>query len=177
MLAAVGVLSAGLSSTKWVPDVRSGVAVVAMLSLAAVCALATTGASWKGNRVRPVGGETYTWLIANSAPGTIIATNEAYSMAYLGGFPSLHLPRRRWDPNAKIPDDMSSLLPERMAAVGAKYVVIFAGPGGLPDRHFGEFVAALSRRQPLSERLAMRFAGSSGVVYELVPRSSRRTDG
>lgn len=111
--------------------------------------------------------QTYKWLVTNAEHGAVIATNQPFSVSFFTGHSTLSLPNRSFNPWMLIPQDMDELLPNEMSMVGAKYLVIFSPREGLRADHCGPFVAALSSRKPVSERLTMIWNCADGVVYEL----------
>ncbi len=112
---------------------------------------------------------TLAWLVRHAPPGSRVVTNEPAQTAFHRGFVGIGLPHRREDPRSPLPDDMAERLERRMVELGARYLVLYAPQTGLNERHFGPFVAALSRRQPVSEGLTPIYDGPDGVIYALPP--------
>ncbi len=131
---------------------------------------------WKSSFFSPVetvnkrflSSQTFGWLKTSLPPETIIATNEPFKVAFWGGYPTLRLINRLWNPYHDIPDDMCYQLPRRMSEVGSHYLILFADEDGLDEEHFGEFVSALSRRKRADiDKFRLMYNCSDGVVYHL----------
>lgn len=64
----------------------------------------------------------------------------------------------------KIPEDMESVLPDRMTEIGSKVLVLF---GKLTEEYDGEYLAGLSRKNGDNDKFIMAHRCEDGVVYEL----------
>ncbi len=111
--------------------------------------------------------ETYEWLVNNAEKERVIVTNQPFILSFSTGQSALRLPNRVFDPWAHIPQDMYELLPNEMSRVGANYLVIFSAREGLRADHWGDFIAALSRREPISNRLTIVWDCPDGVIYKM----------
>lgn len=110
--------------------------------------------------------QTYRWLAEHCTADSVVATNRPFLVPFFAGCSALRLPSRGWNSHTVIPEDMDARLPQRMSQVGARYLVLFAGPEGLDGRLCGETVSALSRREPICGQLVMIHDCVDGVVYE-----------
>lgn len=118
----------------------AGLAAVLMALTVAQAALAWP-AVWADSRANQARFAAVTqWLRANVPPGEAIITNEAHSLNYAGGFPTLTLPNR---------EDVVTLraLADRY---GARFVVVFGVIGRYPAA-LDEAGARAARRAELSD--------------------------
>jgi len=138
-----------------------------LVTLALLCAYLaydTTGRlDVKPQKVTTAETKTFAWIMEHCPPPALVTTNRNAQLAYLGGYSAMDLPGQFY----RIPNDMRTFLPKRMAEVGSRYMVLFANKEGLPEEHNGDFVAALSRRQQLDCPLKLVFQCEDGAVYAL----------
>jgi len=106
----------------------------------------------------------FRWVKENYKRDTIITTNEPYYLSFFGGYPTMRLPTRRFYSNAYIPEDMESLLPERMSDVGSRLLVLF---NDVREKDYGSYLAGLYQRRENNSNFGLLYECPEGVVYEL----------
>lgn len=107
------------------------------------------------------------WMVSHCEPGSIIVTNVPCRVPFFSGIAALRPPYRGHNPFKRIPHNMDEILPRKMKEIGAKYILLVDVWNGLPEEHWGEFMAALSRREPISDRFTIVQEWPGSVVYEL----------
>lgn len=110
--------------------------------------------------------DVFCWVKSNISTQGTIATNRPFDVSFYGGYSTLNLPSRHWDRCTLIPENMREALAERMEQTRADHLLLFTDEDGLHEKHFGKFIAELSRREH-SEPYVMVFECSDGVVYRL----------
>lgn len=104
------------------------------------------------------------WLTENYDRSAVIATDTPYHLSFFGGYTTLILPSRKWVPNAEIPENMESVLPERMESAGSSLLVFF---NRLSKKQFGSFVSGLSHKTDDSGPYQIEYVCSESTVYRL----------
>ena len=100
-------------------------------------------------------------------PGERIASNRAMEIAFATGHPTMRLPIVRPNFRSGLPEDYPRWLSERMARTRSRYLVLVAPAEGLDERHWGGWLAALSRREDAAWPFTRIWHSPDGVIYEL----------
>jgi hypothetical protein len=107
---------------------------------------------------------TYRWLKEEISNSTMIATNRPFHLAFFGGYPTVALPHKRYNPTINVPDDMERVLPEKMSYLGASLLALFEKA----DKEYeGKYIADLFNRRRSHGRFILKYECSDGVVYSL----------
>lgn len=109
----------------------------------------------------------YQQILRETEEGQLLISNRAFELAYFGRRRVMGTPTRGWNSQLPIPDDMDAWLRSRMETHDAEYFIIFADPGGLDAEANGEFLAALSRGDNVSQSLVKVWETEDGVAYRL----------
>jgi hypothetical protein len=107
---------------------------------------------------------TYKWIKENYGGNTIIVTNKAFHLGFFGGYSAIALPHKRFNIAIPIPDDMESVLPDRMTRFGARLIALFEGA---EKQYDGSYIARLFNKRESNEKFDLIYECSDGVVYNL----------
>lgn len=107
---------------------------------------------------------TYKWIAQNYKKDVAIATNEPFRLSFFGGYFVIKLPSSNWDKFTKIPENMDSLLPERMSVLGARSLALF---NEIKGEHYGQYLAGLYMNREDHDKFLLVNECEDGVVYEL----------
>lgn len=111
----------------------------------------------------------FRWLKENTSKGEFVATNAPMVVAMFSEITALDLPQRWWNRKMPIPAEMETWLSATLTYHGGRYVAVFAGPRGVRQRHYGPYIAAMSRREDVG-RFRKVFESRDSVIYELAPK-------
>jgi len=109
------------------------------------------------------------WLKENTSKGEFVATNAAMVVAMFSEITAFDLPQKWWNRRMPIPTEMETWLSATLTYHGGRYVAVFAGPRGVRQRHYGPYIAAMSRREVVG-RFRKVFESRDGVIYELASK-------
>ncbi len=107
---------------------------------------------------------TYKWVKEHIPEDAIITTNRAYHLSFFGGYSTVALPHKRFDPRIYVPDDMESLLPKRMEHLGSQFVVLFKTA---EEGYEGKYIARLFTNRKSDENFDLIYECADGVIYKL----------
>jgi hypothetical protein len=106
---------------------------------------------------------TYKWLEKYCDKKNIIVTNKPYHLSFFGGYSTVVLPHKEYI-NIQVPEDMGSILPVRMAEIGAKILVLF---NKVEKEDFGIYIAKLFFERKNYDKFTLVYKCPDGVVYKL----------
>jgi hypothetical protein len=106
----------------------------------------------------------YDWIKDNLPKDMIIATNRPFHLGFFGGYSTVALPHKRFNPTINVPEDMESVLPERMTKFGAQVLALFEEAD---ERYEGKYIAALFNKRESNDKFYLAYECSDGVVYTL----------
>jgi hypothetical protein len=107
---------------------------------------------------------TYKWIKENYMDHIIITTNRPFHVSFFGGYSTIRLPHRRFNKNYRIPENMESILPERMSKYGSGVLAIFEEAD---EKHEGRYIAGLFHKRKNDDNFILAHDFSDGVVYKL----------
>lgn len=113
---------------------------------------------------RILNSHTYQWLEATYPEKVRITTNRPFHLSFFGDFSTIRLPHRRFNRNYKLPDNMESFLPEKMAEHGSKVLALFED---VNEEYEGNYLSKLFNQRENDENFILVFQSSDGVVYAL----------
>ncbi|RJQ56253.1 MAG: hypothetical protein C4526_02355 [Nitrospiraceae bacterium] len=105
---------------------------------------------------------TYKWIKEKYAANTVIATNKPFHLSFFGGYSTIALPHKRFDPTIHVPDDMESVLPDRMSKSGSQVIALFEEA---EEKYDGDYIAGLFNERRDNDRFIVTHTCSDGVVY------------
>ncbi len=106
----------------------------------------------------------FEWIRNNYDEKTIIATNRPFHLGFFGGYPTIALPHKRFNPTINVPEDMGTVLPERMSKFGATVLVLFEKAD---ERYEGKYIATLFNKRGANDNFPLAYECPDGVVYTL----------
>ena len=107
----------------------------------------------------------FDWIKANIAEDTVIVTNRPFHLGFFGGYPTVALPHKRFNPTIIVPEDMERVLPQQMLKFGASAVALFVEA---EEQYEGKYIATLFNKRGSDDNFSMAYECSDGVVYTLV---------
>jgi len=107
---------------------------------------------------------TYKWIKENYFGNIIIATNKPYHLSFFGGYSTIALPHKRFDPTINVPDDMESVLPNQMSKWGSSVLALFEEASEEDD---GRYVAKLFHERTDNDKFKLLHKCPDGVIYRL----------
>lgn len=107
---------------------------------------------------------TYTWIKKNYGEDVIITSNRPFHLSFFGGYSTIRLPHRRFNRNYRIPENMESLLPDRMSHFGSRVLAIFEKA---EDEHEGRYITRLFNKRENDDNFLIMHESPDGVVYVL----------
>lgn len=109
----------------------------------------------------------FNWIKEHYNKNTIIATNRPFHLSFFGGYSTIALPHKRFNPNIHIPDNMESVLPEKMFKSGSQVLALF---DNAEERYDGKYIAKLFNNRVSDRNFRLVYESNDGVVYELKNR-------
>jgi hypothetical protein len=107
---------------------------------------------------------TYNRTKENYSEHDIITTNKPFHLSFFGGYSTIALPHRRFDPNIHVPDDMESILPNRMYKFGSQTLVLFFKTD---QQYDGHYIDNLFNKRESIDKFNLKHDCPDGVVYHL----------
>lgn len=107
---------------------------------------------------------TYKWLMKSYGKNILIATNRPYHLSFFGGYSTIALPHKRFEPTIHVPDDMESILPKRMSKIGAQVIALFEEA---EEQYEGSYITELFNKRETNDKFILAHECSDGVVYNL----------
>ncbi len=107
---------------------------------------------------------TFKYVKDHFGNGAVITTNRPYHVGFFGGYTTIVLPHRRFNPNTRIPRDMESLLPDRMSRFGSRVIALF---DEAEERFDGRYIAELFNNRKSNGNFLLVHECPDGVVYNL----------
>ena len=107
---------------------------------------------------------TYKWLTKSYGKDIMIVTNRPFHLSFFGGYSTIALPHKRFNPGIHVPDNMASVLPERMSKLGAQVLALFEEA---EERYEGSYVTELFNKRETNDKFILAHECSDGVVYTL----------
>jgi hypothetical protein len=107
---------------------------------------------------------TYKWLKENYKGNIMITSNKPFHLSFFGGYSTVALPHKRFDPKIHVPDDMKSVLPNRMSWFGSRVLALF---DEVEERYEGSYITRLFNNRKDTEKFSIAYECSDGVVYNL----------
>ncbi len=107
---------------------------------------------------------TYKWLTEAYGKDIMIATNRPFHLSFFAGYSTIALPHKRFNPGIHVPDNMASVLPERMSKFGSHVLALFEEA---EDRYEGSYVTELFHKRETNDKFILAHECSDGVVYNL----------
>lgn len=107
---------------------------------------------------------TYKWVKEKLSKDAIITTNRPFHLSFFGGYSTVALPHKRFDPRIPVPGDMESFLPKQMKHFGSQFIVLFEGA---EERYDGKYIARLFNNRENDKNFDLIYESADGVVYKL----------
>jgi len=107
---------------------------------------------------------TYNWIRENYGKDVIITTNRPYHLSFFGGYSTIRLPHKRFLKNERLPEDMESILPERMSKFGSRVLALFEKAD---EQHEGSYIARLFNKREDDKNFVLIQKFPDGVIYHL----------
>lgn len=108
----------------------------------------------------------YKRLMKTYKKDIMIATNRPYHLSFFGGYSTVALPHKRFEPTIHVPDDMESVLPQRMSRFGAQVLALFETA---EEQYEGRYITELFNKRETRDKFILAYECSSGVIYNLKP--------
>lgn len=108
---------------------------------------------------------TYKWIKTNYQENILITTNQAYPLSFYGRYSTVTLPHKRFNKNIHIPDNMESVLPNRMSEFGSQILVLFSK---VEAQYDGNYVARLFNKRGDDDKFGLVHECQDGVVYKTI---------
>jgi len=106
----------------------------------------------------------YKWIKENYEKSTIIATNRPFHLSFFGGYSTIALPHRRFDSTIAVPENMATVLPDRMSNFGSRVLVLFEEA---EDKYEGSYIAQLYNNKKTNNEFNLAYECPDGVIYNL----------
>jgi hypothetical protein len=106
----------------------------------------------------------YKWMINNYSNDTIVVSNRPYYLSFFSGYSTVILPHKRYFKKIPIPENMETVLPERMEEIGSGVLALFSEA---KEEHYGPYIFQLFNTRMDHPRLTLAHECSDGVVYNL----------
>lgn len=110
---------------------------------------------------------TYNWIKEHYKKNVIITTNRPYHLSFFGGYSTVALPHKRFNPNIHIPDNMELVLPNQMFKFGSQILALF---DEVEERYDGKYIAKLFNQRKSDENFDLVYESDDGVIYKLKRR-------
>jgi hypothetical protein len=107
---------------------------------------------------------TYKWLKDNYGSNLMITTNKPFHLSFFGGYSTIALPHKRFNPTINIPVEMESVLPARMSKFGSSVLALFEE---VEEQYDGKYITRLFNERATNDNFASVFECPDGVVYNL----------
>ncbi len=107
---------------------------------------------------------TYKWIKENYGGNTVIVTNRPFHLSFFGGYTTVALPHKRFEPTIHIPDDMETILPNQMSKFGSRVLALFEEA---EEQYEGRYIARLFSKRENNDRFTLIHECQDGVVYNL----------
>jgi 4-amino-4-deoxy-L-arabinose transferase-like glycosyltransferase len=107
---------------------------------------------------------TYQWIKDNCEEDDFIATNRPFHLSFFGGYSTIALPHKRFNPTIHVPENMGSVLPDRMLRVGSRTLALFEKAEA---RYEGGYIESLFNVRGSNDRFDLAYECGDGVVYYL----------
>lgn len=107
---------------------------------------------------------TYKWLKEHYGNNTIITTNRPFPLSFFSGYSTVALPHKRFIPSTIVPEEMESLLPQKMSRFGSTVLALFEG---IEERYDGGYIATLFYNRKNNQTFDLVYESTDGVIYEL----------
>jgi hypothetical protein len=107
---------------------------------------------------------TYKWIKENYGENVLITTNRPYHLSFFGGYSTIALPHKRFNPTIHVPDDMESVLPYRMSGFGSRVLALFEEA---EDQYEGKYIAKLFNERKSRDKFELIHECLDGIVYNL----------
>jgi hypothetical protein len=107
---------------------------------------------------------TYKWLKDHYGSNMMITTNKPYHLSFFGGYSTIALPHRRFNPTINMPVEMESVLPARMSKFGSSVLALFEE---VEEQYEGGYIARLFNRRENNDKFSLVHKCSDGVIYNL----------
>jgi hypothetical protein len=114
---------------------------------------------------------TYNWINQRYQKDVIITTNRPYHLSFFGGYSTVVLPHKRFDPNIHILDERDMKLPDRMYEFRSPVLVLFEE---VEERYDGRYLAQLFNKRKDNDDFTFVREFPDGVIYELKKNSGSR---
>jgi hypothetical protein len=107
---------------------------------------------------------TYNWINEHYQKDVVITTNRPYHLSFFGGYTTLVLPHKRFDPNIRVIDKRDIKLPNRMSDFGSRVLVLFEEA---EEKYDGRYLTELFSKREDRDSFILSHEFPDGVVYEL----------
>lgn len=111
--------------------------------------------------------KTFDWITGHIKGGTVVCSERAFETVFWGGYTTIRVPRKYWNPKRPVPTEMEEKIPDVMRRADCEYMVLFAEHGEFKAEEYGEFVSELSRRRGYEDMFEISYDCEDGVVYKL----------
>ncbi len=120
--------------------------------------------SYKQEKASITGSCAYKWIKENYGTNIMIVTNRPFHLSFFGGYSTIALPHKRFDTTVTVPDDMESVLPQRMSKFGSRVLALFEEAD---EQYEGRYIADLFNNRENNNSFAKVYECPDGVVYSL----------
>ncbi len=107
---------------------------------------------------------TFKFVKEHYREGTVITTNRPFHVGFFGGYTTILLPHKRFNPTIRIPHDMESVLPARMSRFGSRVLALF---GEAEERYDGSYITSLFEKRETDGKFILVHECPDGVVYNI----------
>jgi hypothetical protein len=115
---------------------------------------------------------TYKWLKENYGKHIVIVTNRPFHLSFFGGYSTVALPHKKFDPNINVPDDMEIFLPNRMYKFGSHILALFETA---EEKYDGSYITELFNNRATNDKFNLLYECADGMVYEPKEQKSLST--
>ena len=107
---------------------------------------------------------TFTWLKEQYGEDIIITTNESFHLSFFGGYSTVWIPHKMFNPTNYIPEDMETVLPRQMRKIGSPVLALF---DAVKEEYDGKYLAELFNNRESNSSFDKIYECADGVVYGL----------
>ncbi len=107
---------------------------------------------------------TFTWLKEQYGEDIFITTNEPFHLSFFGGYSTISLPHKMFNPTNYVPEDMKTVLPRQMSKFGSPVLVLF---DAVKEEYDGKYITELFNNRESNASFEIAYECADGIVYNL----------
>jgi len=107
---------------------------------------------------------TFRWLKEQYGEDTIITTNEPFHLSFFGGYSTISLPHKMFNPTNYVPEDMKTVLPKQMSKFGSPALALF---DAVKEEYDGKYITELFNNRKSNASFEVAYECADGIVYNL----------